>query len=101
MEQKKDVRRRQSRTFVRRAPEAKTVRLSGTFNGWDPEATPLRKQRNGMWTVTIELEPGRYEYKYVVDGRWLREEACEENDRGCPHCVPNAFGSKNCVLSVG
>ena len=30
-------------TFVFRAPGASTVALVGDFNGWDPEATPLRR----------------------------------------------------------
>lgn len=92
--------RRVSHTFMIRAPEARSAKLVGAFNGWDVEATAMRKNEYGQWTATLELAPGRYEYKYVVDGQWRREDACEESDRGCPHCVPNAFGSMNCVLNL-
>ena len=89
-----------SHTFVYRGPNSRQIRLVGSFNGWDCEATPMRKQANGMWTVTLQLVAGRYEYKFIVDGAWLREPACEESDRGCPHGVPNDFGTMNCVLNL-
>jgi 1,4-alpha-glucan branching enzyme len=87
-------------TLTRRAPDAKEVLLAGTFNNWNPKANPMQRTANGMWSVTLHLAPGRYEYKYVIDGQWLREAACEESARGCPHCVPNSLGSMNCVLNV-
>lgn len=94
------TRKRPSHTFATRAPDAKNVRLAGSFNGWDPEATPMRRNEHGVWMVTLQLEPGRYEYKYVVDGTWRCEEACEQSHRGCPHCVPNDFGTWNCVFNL-
>lgn len=100
MAQKNQTQKLVSHTFVRRAPDAKKVLLAGAFNGWDPASTPMRKKENGVWTVTLDLAPGRYEYKFVIDGEWRREEACEESDRGCPHCVPNPFGSMNCVVNI-
>jgi hypothetical protein len=46
------------------------VALIGDFNDWNPEATPLRRERGG-WSATLPLAPGRYRYAYVVDGRRL------------------------------
>ena len=41
----------------------------------------------------IELKPGRYEYRYVVDGNWCNEQKpCEES--------PNPFGATNSVLEI-
>jgi hypothetical protein len=75
-------------------PGARTVQAAGDFNGWNPARTPLEQVSNGAWTVTIPLEPGRYEYQFVVDGQqWIADPfAPEQNDDG--------FGSRNAVLDV-
>ena len=75
-------------------PGARTVQAAGDFNGWNPTRTPLEQMSSGAWTVTIPLEPGRYEYQFVVDGRqWIADPfAAEQNDDG--------FGSRNAVLDV-
>ena len=75
------------------SPMAQKVFLAGTFNQWDLQACPLRKDKSGKWKATLSLPPGRYEYRYRVDGIW-------ENDQRPVECVPNAFGSWNCVVTV-
>lgn len=93
--------KRPSHTFAMRAPEAKKVCLAGTFNGWDTEATPMRRNEYGVWTATLRLAPGRYEHKYLVDGAWRSEAACEgPGHDDCPHCVPNDRGTRNCVFHL-
>lgn len=49
---------------------ARNVFIAGEFNGWNTTATPLKKDRAGLWKGTLELEPGSYGYKFVVDGDW-------------------------------
>ena len=75
-------------------PGAKVVQAAGDFNGWNPSATPLEPTADGAWTVTLPLEPGRYEYQFVVDGaQWIGDPfAAEQSDDG--------FGSQNAVLDV-
>jgi hypothetical protein len=75
-------------------PGARMVAAAGDFNGWNPSRTPLEQLPNGAWTVTIPLQPGRYEYMYVVDGdQWIADPfAVEQSDDG--------FGSRNAVLDV-
>jgi 5'-AMP-activated protein kinase regulatory beta subunit len=85
--------------FSCHAPSAKEVFVAGTFNDWKADAAPLRQQ-NGDWTATLFLSPGRYEYKFVVDGQWCCEPGCEQEYRGCPKCVPNELGTMNRVLEV-
>ena len=75
------------------APHADKVRLAASFNGWDPKGTSLKKDRNGKWKITLRLPPGRYEYRYLVDDAW-------QNDQRPVECVPNAFGTWNCVVEV-
>ena len=76
-----------------RVPEAKIIFIAGTFNDWDTKSMPMKKGKDGTWRVTIKLLPGRYEYKYFVDGVWA------ENLPGID-TVPNSFGTYNCVISV-
>ena len=86
--------------FSCHAPEAGAVSVAGTFNDWDPTASPLTRRADGTWATTLDLPPGQYEYKFVVDGRWCCEPGCEEPSGGCPKCVPNPFGSMNRVVEV-
>lgn len=86
--------------FTCPAPSAQAVFLAGSFNGWDPAATPLAKDAEGNWGVTVDLPPGRYEFKFVVDGEWCCEPGCDEPNHGCPNCVPNPFGTMNRVIEV-
>ncbi|MCA9428310.1 MAG: hypothetical protein KC994_24745 [Candidatus Omnitrophica bacterium] len=66
---------RQSVTFYCHAPNAKEVSLVGTFNSWDPWATPMKRNSLGEWFVVLDLLPGVHEYQAVVDGKWVSEPA--------------------------
>lgn len=83
----------QKAAFEYFAPHAKNVFLAGSFNGWDLKACPLAKDKEGRWKATLELKPGRHEYRYLIDGCW-------ENDQRPGECVPNAFGTWNSVITV-
>ena len=71
---------------------ARTVQVAGDFNGWKP--TPLSEVSDGAWAITLPIEPGRYEYMFVVDGeQWISDPfAAEQTEDG--------FGSRNAVLDV-
>ncbi|MGD9789189.1 MAG: glycogen-binding domain-containing protein [Phycisphaerales bacterium] len=85
-----------------KAPGAKEVFVAGTFNNWDPRAQVLKQSgKDGQWGTTLDLPPGRYEYKFIVDGRWCCEVGCDGPYNGCPSCVPNELGTMNRVLVVG
>ncbi|MDP6777686.1 MAG: isoamylase early set domain-containing protein [Candidatus Latescibacteria bacterium] len=74
------------------APEAGEVFLVGTFNNWDPKGRPLKRGKAGLWRTFMSLEPGTYEYRFVVDGLW-------HNDPGA-RAVPNPYGGLNCCVEV-
>jgi len=80
--------------FVLVAPEARQVSLAGTFNQWDPQATPLvRAGTTDVWTATLTLPAGQHQYAFVVDGaRWVP-------DPGAP-AVDDGFGRRNSVLTL-
>ena len=75
------------------APKARTVFIAGSFNGWDPQRTPLRKDLRGVWHASLPLSPGRYEYRFIVDGQWQEDPSARES-------VPNPHGARNSVLVV-
>jgi len=75
------------------APQAGAIYLAASFNDWDPAVRSLKRQKNGQWKTTVTLEPGTYEYRFVVDGNW-------QNDPQCAGRRVNDFGSENCVLTV-
>jgi len=75
------------------APSAKKVVLAGSFNKWDTRKLAGKKDSQGNWVIKTTLKPGRHEYKFFVDGSW-------QNDSKCTACVPNSFGTHNCVIEV-
>ena len=47
------------------------VHVAGGFQGWDPMATPLADDdMDGIWAVTLDLEPGTHEYKFINGASW-------------------------------
>jgi hypothetical protein len=46
-----------------------SVQLAGDINNWQPNLTPLTKSQEG-WTIDLNLNPGKYSYQVVADGKW-------------------------------
>jgi len=74
-------------------PAAREVLVAGSFNDWQPRATPMTKQRGGKWSTELLLKPGHYEYRFVVDGQW-------QDDPIAARFVASPFGGLNCVVEV-
>jgi hypothetical protein len=73
--------------------QARKVCIAGTFNDWHPEATEMISLGDGKWRKDLLLTAGEYEYRLVVDGRWITDPACREQR-------PNGLGENNSVLLV-
>jgi hypothetical protein len=58
--------------FTYTDPVAQTVFLAGNFNNWSTTANPMTRQGD-VWSLVLPLEPGKYEYKFVVDGQWVAD----------------------------
>ena len=67
--------------FLRNNKQAETVILSGSFSNWSESELPMRKTDSG-WIATIQLKPGKYWYKFIVDGNWVvdNDNRSREND---------------------
>ena len=72
---------------------ASSVSLSGDFNDWSVDQLPLKRARDGSWSVSVDLENNReYQFRYVVDGsHWTNE---PEADR----FAFNGIDAENSVL---
>lgn len=79
--------------FVLEHSPAENVYVCGDFNDWQPVSLSPMDGRQGLWKKRLSLPPGRYEYKFVVDGNWIPDPAAQEN-------IPNTFGSINSVLEI-
>ena len=82
------------------APDARVVFVAGSFNEWNPQVTPLIGDGDGTWDVELPLLPGRYEFKFVVDGCWCCEPGKADALCDGPDVVPNVFGTRNRVVDV-
>ena len=60
-------------TFRYANSSASAVYLAGSMNNWSTSANKMTKGSNGVWTLTLTLDPGVYEYKFVVDGEWIMD----------------------------
>jgi len=81
-------------TFTYIDPSAQNVAIAGEFNQWSATANLMQKDSSGAWTTSIPLKPGKYQYKFVVDGNW-------KTDPTNPDGVDDTFGGKNSVRTVG
>lgn len=79
-----------------KAEPGSTVYLAGSFNDWSAEDKKLvDKQDDGVFTTTVTLVPGIYEYKFVINGIWTLD---PDPDRDW---TQNGLGTLNSVLRVG
>ncbi len=72
----------------------KQVSLFGQFNSWDRQSLPMKDTNgDGILEIEIPLDPGRYEYKFFVDGR-------EVVDPANPDKVSNGMGDFNSLCII-
>ena len=81
------------REFVLDAPIAKAVALVGDFTHWEEHPIPMKKNRTGVWKAQVNLQPGTYHYRFLVDGQW-------SDDPKCALRAPNPFGSQDGVFII-
>ena len=80
--------------FSLHGESGKKIFIAGSFNDWDPDKSfmpydPVEK----CYRFCLELAPGYYEYKFVVDGLWMLDESNH-------NFASNDFGTLNSVVNV-
>lgn len=67
--------------YLRNNLKAGKVMLAGSFNNWVPDNLPMTKTDSG-WVAGVKLKPGKYWYKFIVDGNWIvdMDNRLNEND---------------------
>jgi len=75
------------------APQAQTVSIAGDFNQWNPSSHLLKMDDEGIWRISLALNPGRYEYRFFVDGEW-------QDDPNSSSFVENPFGTSNSLKII-
>jgi chromosome partitioning protein len=75
------------------APEAKEVYVAGEFNGWKLDDTSRMDNQQGKWVKRVNLENGKYRYRFVVDGIWLE-------DTSNPAKELNPYGSVDSLIEI-
>jgi 1,4-alpha-glucan branching enzyme len=74
-------------------PTARRVCVAGSFNDWNPSATPLVPLGGHKWLRMLWLPPGAYEYLFVADGVWYFDPLAKDY-------LPNVYGTLNAVIEV-
>jgi 1,4-alpha-glucan branching enzyme len=58
------------------APQARSISTAGDFNQWNPSSHSMKMDDDGIWRISIALNPGQYEYRFFVDGEWQNDPNC-------------------------
>lgn len=75
-------------------PVAQNVQIAGDFSNWQPvENIMVQQKEKKLWKGTVQLEPGKYQYKFIVDGKW-------KVDPNNPQMVTTDGGVSNSLLIV-
>lgn len=72
---------------------AHDVVITGDFVHWAPQGVPLSYDGAETWRTALDLPPGEYQYRLIVDGQWADDPHAEKR-------VANPYGTENCVLIV-
>ena len=80
-------------TLTVKAPEAKEVYLAGEFNNWKLDENSRMEQNNGNWSKRINLNNGKYRYRFVIDGNW-------SEDPNNPLKQVNPYGTMDSLLNI-
>ena len=79
-----------------------SVSLRGSFNNWGE--WPMKRQPDGSWSITVQLAPGTYQYKYFINGQWPHDMATGHNgkpiDPQADKYVDDGYGGRNAVRVI-
>ncbi|MCZ6836635.1 MAG: isoamylase early set domain-containing protein [Planctomycetota bacterium] len=80
--------------FTQPASSGRKISVAGDFNGWSPGVTMLKlREDSGVFQALVDMPPGKYQYRIVIDGKWQADRYNEEMQL-------NAYGEPNSVIVV-
>lgn len=80
-------------TFDPKNKKYKRVQIAGQMNDWNP-AQGYMFQKDNKWIIDLDLFPGKYQYKLILDGKW-------HTDPANPDSAFVVSGGYNSILTVG
>lgn len=82
--------------------EIASVSLRGSFNSWGE--WPMEKQLDGTWSITVDLEPGEYHYKFYIDEKWPQDMSIARDggpvDPNAVGYINDGFGGQNAICRI-
>jgi len=82
--------------------EVVSVSLRGSFNSWGE--WPMEKQPDGTWSITVDLEPGEYQYKFYINGKWPQDMSIARDggpvDPNAVGYINDGFGGQNAICRI-
>ena len=77
------------------AQGAKTVNIAGDFNSWSSTDTPMKKGKDGSFSVKLTLDVDKeYQFRYLLDGyKW-------ENDWKADKYIPAPYSNADTSVVV-
>ena len=82
--------------------EVVSVSLRGSFNSWGE--WPMEKQPDGTWSITVDLEPGEYQYKFYINGKWPQDMSTARDggpvDPNAVGYINDGFGGQNAICRI-
>jgi len=101
----------EAKFFLPERKYAGSVYIAGSFNNWSTMQTPMIRCDSG-WFIILSLKPGKYSYKYIIDGKWspdpynkLREDDSQGGENSVVFCynyrffLPYSKGSKEVFVA--
>ena len=75
--------------------KSKTAALVGDFNDWNMETCPMKRLKDGSFSLTVALTTGNsYRFRYVLDGdTWV-------NEHDADSYIANEYGSDDSLINV-
>ena len=80
-------------TFRSKAPKStRSLQLLGEFNDWRSDRHPMKRRKDGTWSVTVRLpKDEQFQFRYLIDGeQWLTDEQSDglaHNELGDPNAL--------------
>jgi len=69
------------------------LKIAGDFNNWIPDHNITTQQVNGLIHKILNVAPGTYQYRLIVDGKWIKDPHNSQQ-------VLNSYGELNSLLKV-